>query len=95
MSLVTTQAEMPCLTAGASLHVPPERVKTDPIALRDWLLAERITTTFVPTPLCEAVVASIGPGRGRLLRAGAQETVGPTRKSVNINEHALQRTGAY
>ena len=46
-----------CLAAGASLHVPPERVKTDPIALRDWLLAERITTTFVPTPLCEAVMA--------------------------------------
>jgi non-ribosomal peptide synthetase component F len=49
----------PCLAAGASLHVPPERVKTDPIALRDWLLAERITTTFVPTPLCEAVMASV------------------------------------
>jgi amino acid adenylation domain-containing protein len=47
----------PCLATGASLHVPPERVKTDPIALRDWLLAERITTTFVPTPLCEAVLA--------------------------------------
>ncbi len=46
----------PCLAAGASLHVPPERVKTDPIALRDWLLAERITTTFVPTPLCDAVL---------------------------------------
>jgi non-ribosomal peptide synthetase component F len=49
----------PCLTAGASLHVPPEQVKIDPIALRDWLLAERITTTFVPTPLCEAVMASV------------------------------------
>jgi amino acid adenylation domain-containing protein len=47
----------PCLAAGASLHVPPERVKTDPIALRDWLLAERITTTFVPTPLCEEIIA--------------------------------------
>jgi amino acid adenylation domain-containing protein len=47
----------PYLAAGAALHVPPERVKTDPIALRDWLLAERITTTFVPTPLCEAVLA--------------------------------------
>ena len=35
------------------------------------------------------------PGRGRLLRAGAQETVGPTRKSVNMDEHALQRTAAY
>ncbi len=46
----------PCLAAGGSLHVPPERVKTDPIALRDWLLAERITKTFVPAPLCEAIM---------------------------------------
>jgi amino acid adenylation domain-containing protein len=46
----------PCLAAGASLHVAPERVKTDPLALRDWLLAERITITFVPTPLCENVI---------------------------------------
>ncbi|HZQ31433.1 MAG TPA: non-ribosomal peptide synthetase [Mycobacterium sp.] len=47
----------PYLAVGASLHVPPEAVKTDPIALRDWLLAQRITTTFVPTPLCEALIA--------------------------------------
>jgi amino acid adenylation domain-containing protein len=47
----------PCLAAGASLHVPPAEVRTDPIALRDWLLSERITTTFMPTPLCEAVIA--------------------------------------
>lgn len=47
----------PCLAAGASLHVPPESVKTDPIALRDWMLAERITTSFVPTALCEEVIA--------------------------------------
>jgi amino acid adenylation domain-containing protein len=47
----------PALAAGASLHIPPEGVNTDPIGLRDWLLAERITTTFVPTPLCEALIA--------------------------------------
>jgi amino acid adenylation domain-containing protein len=47
----------PCLAAGASLYVPPAEVRTDPIALRDWLLSERITITFVPTPLCEAVIA--------------------------------------
>ena len=47
----------PYLSAGASLHIPPEAVKTDPIGLRDWLLAERITITFVPTPLCENLIA--------------------------------------
>jgi amino acid adenylation domain-containing protein len=46
-----------CLAVGASLIIPPDSVKTDPIALRDWLVAERITTTFVPTPLCEELLA--------------------------------------
>lgn len=46
----------PCLTAGASLHVPAEDLKTDPGALRDWLVAERITASFLPTPLAEAVI---------------------------------------
>ena len=41
-------------------------MKTDPIALRDWLLAERITTTFVPTPLCEAVIALDWPATAPL-----------------------------
>jgi amino acid adenylation domain-containing protein len=56
----------PCLAAGASLHVPPVEVKTDPTALRDWLLSERITTTFVPTPLCEAIIALDWPGTAPL-----------------------------
>jgi len=47
----------PCLAVGASLIIPPESVKTDPVALRDWLVAERITTTFVPTALCEELLA--------------------------------------
>jgi amino acid adenylation domain-containing protein len=65
----------PCLTAGASLHVPPERVKTDPIALRDWLLAECITTTFVPTPLCEALMALDWPDTAplRVMLTGGDE----------------------
>jgi hypothetical protein len=36
-----------------------------------------------------------GASKRVLLRAGAQETVGPTRESVNMNEHGSQRTGAY
>jgi amino acid adenylation domain-containing protein len=55
-----------CLAAGASLHIPQDRVKTDPAALRDWLLAERITTTFVPTPLCEEVIALDWPANAAL-----------------------------
>lgn len=56
----------PCLAAGASLIIPPDWVKTDPIAMRDWLLAERITTTFVPTPLCEELMALDWPAAASL-----------------------------
>lgn len=56
----------PSLTAGASLHVPPEALKTDPVALRDWLLAEGITVSFLPTPLAEAVLALDWPGAAPL-----------------------------
>jgi amino acid adenylation domain-containing protein len=54
------------LAAGASLHIPPKGVNADPIGLRDWLLAERITTTFVPTPLCEALIALDWPATAPL-----------------------------
>jgi len=46
----------PYLTAGASIHIPPEEVRADPVAIRDWLLAERITVTFLPTALAEVIV---------------------------------------
>jgi amino acid adenylation domain-containing protein len=46
----------PLLTAGASVHVPVEQLRTDPPALRDWLVEQRITTTFLPTALAEAML---------------------------------------
>ena len=46
----------PHLAAGSSLHVPPEYVRRDPVAIRDWLVAERITVSFLPTALAEAVL---------------------------------------
>jgi non-ribosomal peptide synthetase component F len=33
----------PYLTIGASVHIPAEGVRADPVAIRDWLVAERIT----------------------------------------------------
>jgi amino acid adenylation domain-containing protein len=56
----------PCLAVGASLVIVPDRVRTDPVALRDWLLAERITTTFVPTALCEELLALDWPATAAL-----------------------------
>lgn len=47
----------PYLTAGASLHVVPEELRIDPARLRDWLIAEGITVTFVPTAVAEEILA--------------------------------------
>ena len=46
-----------CLAAGATLCIVPEDVRLSPAALRDWLLSENITVTFLPTPLAERVIA--------------------------------------
>ena len=47
----------PYLVSGASVHLPPEAVRTDPHALRDWLVAQSITIGFVPTPIAERLIA--------------------------------------
>ncbi|EJW15203.1 nonribosomal peptide synthetase subunit [Paenibacillus alvei DSM 29] len=47
----------PYLASGASIHIPDEETRLDPDRLRDWLVNERITVSFLPTPLAEAVVS--------------------------------------
>jgi amino acid adenylation domain-containing protein len=46
----------PSLTAGASLHIPDVVTASSPETLRDWLVSEGITVSFVPTPLAEALL---------------------------------------
>lgn len=46
----------PYLTAGATVHLAPEFVRQSPESLRDWLVASRITISFVPTPLAERML---------------------------------------
>lgn len=46
----------PCLAAGATLHFPDAATRSQPSALRDWLLERRISVTFVPTPLAEELL---------------------------------------
>jgi amino acid adenylation domain-containing protein len=58
----------PYLTKGASVHVPDEAVRNDPEALRDWLVSEGITLTFVATPLAERMITLQWPA-GAALRA--------------------------
>jgi amino acid adenylation domain-containing protein len=51
----------PHLAAGASLHVADEITRRSPQALRDWLVAERITIAFVPTVLAEQLLHASWP----------------------------------
>jgi len=69
-----------CLAAGATLLVPAEELKTDPGALRDWLVREQVTVAFVPTPLAQAVLALPWPAGGALrvlLTGGERLARGP------------------
>ena len=46
----------PYLTCGASIHLPEERVRNQASALRDWMVAQRITISFAATPLAETLM---------------------------------------
>ncbi len=46
----------PYLTAGASIHIPNDRVRASPSKLLEWLATEAITIGFLPTPLAEVVL---------------------------------------
>ncbi|HWM91854.1 MAG TPA: amino acid adenylation domain-containing protein [Thermoanaerobaculia bacterium] len=58
----------PTLAGGASLHFPPEDVRSSPPDLLAWLAGEGITVCFLPTPLAEACLALDLP-EGLALRA--------------------------
>src|SRR5947207_4313291 len=46
----------PYLTAGASLYVPDEPTRLAPEGLRNWMIANEITISFLPTALAERVM---------------------------------------
>jgi amino acid adenylation domain-containing protein len=63
----------PHLAAGACVHVVDEDARIEPEKLRDWLVRERITISFVPTPLVERMIKLPWPARTslRFLLTGA------------------------
>src|SRR6266700_7113402 len=65
----------PYLVAGASAHLAPDAVRQDPEALRDWLVAERITIGFLATPLAERLMLLQWPKTTglRILLTGADK----------------------
>ena len=46
----------PHLVAGASVHIVDDETRAQPEKLRDWLVRERITISFAPTPLAERMM---------------------------------------
>jgi amino acid adenylation domain-containing protein len=44
------------LSAGASLHIVSDDTRTQPDKLRDFLVQEKITVSFIPTPLAEQML---------------------------------------
>jgi amino acid adenylation domain-containing protein len=63
----------PYLMAGASVHLVDEATRTQPESLRDWLVREKITISFVPTPLAEQMLTLAWPKQTalRFLLTGA------------------------
>jgi amino acid adenylation domain-containing protein len=46
----------PYLCAGASLHIPDDATRVSPACLRNWMVRQRVTISFVPTPLAEKLM---------------------------------------
>jgi len=63
----------PYLTAGACVYLPDEETRGVPERLRDWLVAQGITITFLPTALAESALTLSWPRDTslRLLLTGA------------------------
>jgi len=64
----------PTLAAGASLHLPDDATRLSPERLRDWIVAERITISFLPTALAERLMTLEWPSHTALstLLTGAE-----------------------
>ncbi len=56
----------PYLATGASLYFAEDETVSDPQLLRDWLVAQRITMAFIPTPLAEHLLTLPWPSETAL-----------------------------
>jgi amino acid adenylation domain-containing protein len=63
----------PSLVAGASVHIVDDEVRSQPEKLRDWLIGEAITVSFIPTPVAEQMIKLQWPAETalRFLLTGA------------------------
>lgn len=56
----------PYLTAGASVNVVDDDIRSNPEGLRDWIIANGITISFVPTAVAECLIGLSWPPETRL-----------------------------
>lgn len=56
----------PYLASGASIYLVKPEFLLCPEELRDWLLSQEITITFVPTPIAEKLLSLQWPSNGAL-----------------------------
>jgi amino acid adenylation domain-containing protein len=56
----------PYLAAGSRVHITDEQVIRDPESLRNWLVAEGITLSFIPTPMAELLLSLQWPAQTAL-----------------------------
>lgn len=56
----------PTLASGGALHILPTQLSSDPEGLRDWILQEALSVTFLATPLAEAVLHAKWPQKTSL-----------------------------
>ncbi|MGD1020802.1 MAG: non-ribosomal peptide synthetase [Verrucomicrobiia bacterium] len=56
----------PYLAAGASLYTVDEETASDPESLRDWLVAQSVTISFIPTPMAERLLMLPWPAKTAL-----------------------------
>lgn len=63
----------PYLTAGATIHLPDGVASDQPEAIRDWLVSQGITISFLPTPLAERMMTLEWPAKTslRIMLTGA------------------------
>jgi len=71
----------PYLTQGAALCIPEEMTRLEPAALQRWLVHERISLCFLPTPLAESLLDLPWPAHSslRLLLVGGDTLHRPPR----------------
>jgi len=63
---VTIKEIWPPLTAGASVHIVDEGIRSVSRALRDWLVEHTITLILVPTIMAESLITLEWPAETRL-----------------------------